>query len=152
MSDKMRAALLALAERCPVWTPPTDVALADSWDVKPIMFGRQRHMLSLASDGENVIICIESRPGIRCEWTVSPPCPTWSEQTSGYGIVPAMADDEATLAEAKRAALENYERWCAAPYPGNGDDLDMTGPLCEVLGVGDAWGLRAAIAALVGAS
>ncbi len=95
--------------------------LAADWDRMPIMLGRWRDTLSLASDDDAVIIAVEFRTTY-VKVLVSPPDRAFKnrcliEETIAIPVAPGAdgyeAAKEASISEAKSKALAAYAAWCA---------------------------------------
>lgn len=95
-----------------------DVELAAEWDTQPMPFGRTRHMLSLASDDECVILCVENHHH-RVDWLCSPPDFDGRNFADGSVLVEAGMTVDDAVAEAKRLAFASWDAWLRdRPLPG----------------------------------
>lgn len=90
--------------------PRSSYTLAAEWDVTRQTFGRSRHMLSDAVNGDDVYLMIEVRPGSRVEWHCSPPGYDERDYASGTVLVEQETVDPA-LDEAKQQAFAAWARW-----------------------------------------
>lgn len=117
--------------------PRSSYTLAAEWDVTRQTFGRSRHMLSDAVNGDDVYLMIEVRPGSRVEWHCSPPGYDERDYASGTVLVEQDAVNPA-LDEAKQQAFAAWARWVSEdtgePVPPelNPEEQDIADLLSEV--------------------
>lgn len=112
--DRMYAECMGDVEPEPESLP--DTTLATEWEVSnPALFGKTRHMLTLADDDQVVVLMVEVFPGRGVRWQVSPPHPDYEHADFARGSSGVGAETDGEMAvlieEAKEQAYLEYQRW-----------------------------------------